>query len=145
MQYPVPQFLEEEDKIIGPLSLKQFAFIFLPGLLILSIFRIAGLGIIFFVLALPIGLGGIAIAFGMFNGKHVYDLAPVLISFLRSPKIMVFHKIDNDDSLTRITPTEAPKALTPADLEEPQSKLRKLSMLLDQKNEEEYDILNVKR
>jgi hypothetical protein len=145
MQFAVPQFLDEEDKIFGPLSLKQFGFIFVPGLIILAIFRIFGIGIIFFTLSLPVGLAGIGIAFGMFNGKHVYDLGPVLFSYLRAPKMMIFHKIDNDDSLVTIKPVEAVASNPNADFEESQSKLRKLSLLLDQKNQEEYDLLNSKR
>ncbi len=34
MQFPVPQFTEVEDKIIGPLTLKQFGIIFGVGVII---------------------------------------------------------------------------------------------------------------
>jgi hypothetical protein len=34
MQYPVPQFTDVEDRIIGPLTLKQFGIIFGAGVVI---------------------------------------------------------------------------------------------------------------
>jgi hypothetical protein len=127
------------------LSFKQFGFIFAPVLLSLLVFRIFGLGIVFFVLAIPIMLSGIAIAFGVFNGKHIYEMAPMLISYIRTPKVMIFRKANVEESFAtvqNINPAEAAGKSTV--LEAPQSRLKQLALMLDQKNQEEYDILNKK-
>lgn len=145
MQFAVPQFLDEENKIFGPLSFKQFGFVFAAVLLSLAIFRIFGLGIIFFVLSIPIVLAAIAIAFGSFNGKHIYEMAPMLISYLRTPKIMIFRKGNVEESFATVQSINPAGAVGKSTvLEAPQSRLKQLAMVLDQKNQEEYDILNKK-
>ena len=143
MQYPVPQFLDEEDKIFGPLSLKQFGFVFVGGLICLALYRILGLNFFFFIIAIPIALASIGIAFAVFNGKHVYDMGPVLFGYIRTPKMMVFRKTDNDNSFAAVEHIEPakPEGVSSV-LEAPQSKLKNLALMLDQKNQEEYEILN---
>ena len=73
MEYQVPQFIEVEDKIIGPLTLRQF--IYVAGT--------AGLCIIFFfylnfvfalILALPVIGFGAALAFYKINGKPLIEV-----------------------------------------------------------------------
>lgn len=68
MQFQVPQFIEVEDKIIGPLTLKQFLY-FLGG---------AGSAFILWrflplYLSAPLGLGALAVSFafamGQWNGR----------------------------------------------------------------------------
>ncbi len=68
MEYQVPQFIEVEDKIVGPLTLKQF--IYLAGS--------AGLVVLFFaylplwlgaLLSIPVAVLGAALSFYKMNGK----------------------------------------------------------------------------
>ncbi|GAC1413392.1 MAG: hypothetical protein NVSMB66_5240 [Candidatus Doudnabacteria bacterium] len=148
MQFPVPQFLDVEDKIIGPFSLKQFGFVFGGGLLVVAIFKIFGFGPVFIVLGFPIALLTLFLSFGNFNGKKVYEAVPIFIKFLTAPKTMVFQKegsvsdlnigpitIEQIQSMSAKTQPQAP-------IESAQSQLKKLSRLLDQKNNEEKEIIN---
>ena len=68
MEYQVPQFIEVEDKIIGPLTLKQF--IYVAGAAGICIVFFAYLPPIFaFILAAPVAGFAAALAFYKINGK----------------------------------------------------------------------------
>jgi hypothetical protein len=151
MQYPVPQFLDVEDKIIGPFGLKQFGFIFGGGLIVVAIFRIFQFGLVFFALGMPIGLLTLFLAFGNFNGKKVYEAIPIFIKFIGAPKAMVFQKERNTDDLNigpitmeQMQAINANQKISNIPVESAQSQLKRLSRLLDQKNQEEVEIINKK-
>lgn len=93
MQYQVPQFIEVEDRIIGPLTLKQF--IYLAGS--------AGLCVVFFfnlpfvvalLLGLPVaGLGG-ALAFYKVNGKPFIEILEAGFNYLFGKKLFLWRRHD---------------------------------------------------
>ncbi len=145
MQYPVPQFIDVEDKIIGPFTLKQFGFIFGGGILIVGIFKLLGTGFLFFIFAVPIGIASAILAFGSFNGRRMYDAIPVLFKFVSSDKLYIFKQKKNfDDIDVQPITAELFKKSQPVEavIEEPvQSKLKRLSMLLDSKNREEFETI----
>lgn len=148
MQVPVPQFIDVEDKIFGPFTLKQFGFIFGGGLLIAALFRIFQFGFVFFILSLPVAIITIGISFGRFNGRYIYNTFPIFISFFISPKIFIFHR--QKASIDNVVISSAPAAGSsaknePKDLESPRSRLKKLSMLLDQKNQEELQTFKIQK
>src|SRR3989344_4540236 len=95
MEYQVPQFIEVEDKIIGPLTLKQF--IYLAGA--------AGLCVVFFVylptflafvLAAPgAGLAS-ALAFYKVNGKSFIEILEAGFNYYIGAKLFLWkHKDPN--------------------------------------------------
>lgn len=145
MQFPVPQFIDVEDKIIGPFTLKQFGFIFGAGIIILGLFKLLGTGIIFYLLALPIAGVAAILAFASFNGRKLYNFLPVMLKFLRSDKVLVFQQRGSDEQISvkpldaetfsAITAEQAPEAPQ----ESAQSKLRRIALALDQKNQEEFE------
>lgn len=74
-QYQVPQFIETEDKIIGPLNLRQFAYLMgLMGVLFILWFYIS---LFFFILvAIPVvGIPGVLLL-GRYNGR------PLIVMFI---------------------------------------------------------------
>ena len=52
MQFAVPQFTDVEDKLIGPLTLKQFLMMLATGGVLLFFWSLFGFGIIFFLFGL---------------------------------------------------------------------------------------------
>lgn len=73
MEYQVPQFIEVEDKLIGPLTLRQF--IYLAGAAGLCVIFFAYLPIIFAILfALPVAGFATALAFYKINGKPFLEV-----------------------------------------------------------------------
>src|SRR5579884_2136211 len=136
MQFPVPQFIDVEDKIIGPLTLKQLGLLFGGGILIAFLFKLLYLTFFFFILALPLIIATTAVTFGSFNGKKIYDQLPMLFNYLTAPKVMVFNReVQNVSEITAMKREEVKPVAAPLDDEVP-SKLKKLSMVLEQKNME---------
>jgi len=89
MQFQIPQFIETEDKVIGPLTLKQFGYIGGAAIVVFLLFYILN-----FLLWLLIALlfGGIAssLAFVKVNGRPLMVYASSLMGSIWSPKIYVF-------------------------------------------------------
>ena len=89
MEYQVPQFIEVEDKLIGPLTLKQF--IYLAGA--------AGLCVVFFsflptlaavVLSIPVVAFGTALSFYRVNGKPFIEVIEAGFNYFTSKKLMLW-------------------------------------------------------
>ena len=92
MQYPVPQFTEVEDRLIGPLSIKQFFIVFYGrDTYIRRLFgnkeRLGARDFIF-----NFGVPALALAFAKINGRPVYKQLSFLLQFFTAPRKMVFHK-----------------------------------------------------
>lgn len=143
MQYSVPQFVEVEDKIIGPLTLKQFLILLGGGLielLLYSIFKGAVAILIFLSLPNVVFFG--YLAFGKLNGRPIMSSLPSVARFSKSPKIWVFDRTgEKTISLSRKkTPIE--EKLTLANPQAVGSQLKRLAYLLDQKTAEEDRIIH---
>ena len=89
MQYEVPQFIDIEDKIFGPLTFKQFAY--LAGA--------AGIAVLFFtllpaflafLLALPFIALALALAFYKINSKPFIEVMEHAISYFFSNKLYLW-------------------------------------------------------
>ena len=90
MQFQVPQFIETEDKIVGPLSLKQFLYVATAGGLSLFLyFIIASIGIW---IACSLFLVGIALALGFvkYEGQSLPQLILNALFFIWQPKMYVW-------------------------------------------------------
>lgn len=140
MQYSLPQFIEVEDKIIGPLTLKQFLILLGGGLLCLFYWALFNVGTLFFILTLPT-IGVFAyIAFGQFNGRPVLANVPGAIKFLSTPRVRLFQR--TGERALAIVKKAPPKVAAPEVPTEPlASRLRRLAYLLDQKAAEEERLI----
>jgi hypothetical protein len=145
MQFAVPQFTEVEDKLIGPLTLKQFLVILASGAVIMFFYSIFGINIFFFIFAIPLGILGLALAFGKFNGRPLFGYIGAFIAYLSRPQVRVFKREEVTVSMTFKTEKKAEPIVVDKTIEEPnQSRLKKLAYLLDQKTAEEKELLDRK-
>ena len=132
MRFQVPQFIEVESKIFGPLTLKQF--IYLAG----------GAGIIFLLyvslpfflmilLALPIGALSLALAFYKVNNQPFIKLIESALHYSSSPKIYIWKKreIKKREEKKETEKTSAPIYVPKLT----KSKLKDLAWSLDIKEE----------
>jgi len=94
MRFQVPQFIEVEDKLFGPLTFKQF--IYVAGG--------AGLSVIIFlflptflaiIMALPIVLFAAALAFYKVNGKPFVNVVEAFVKYTLTNKLYIWKKTDN--------------------------------------------------
>lgn len=139
MQYAVPQFTDVEDKLIGPLTLKQFLTLLATGGVILFFWSLLGVSLFFFVFAVPTGLLGLGLAFGKFQGRGLYAYASPFFSFVSKPQSRIF-KREEPSVVIKVQKKET--KIKGKALEEPaESRLKKLAYLLDQKVKEEEELI----
>ena len=145
MQFAVPQFIDVEDKLIGPFTLKQFGIVFGVGIIDVLMYKVFGFGFIFILFGVPIALIGIVVAFVPFNGRQLYQTIPLFINFLSKPRVFVFrHVAPSVESMHLSGKTNKKTSqleTAAASLENSQSALKRLSLSLDQKTQEESDLI----
>lgn len=141
MQYSVPQFVDVEDKIIGPLTLKQFLTLLVGSVFCFIYWSIFGGGGVFIFLSL-ITLGAFgALAFVKFNGRPLTANIFSIFQFFLSSKTRVFQKIGErafEMPAKKIQQTEEAKP----GAETTESRLNKLAYFLDQKVAEEERLIH---
>ena len=90
MQFQVPQFIDTEDKIVGPLSIKQFAYAAGIAALLAVLFPLLEfwLWMIFFTI-----FGGFAavLIFGRFNGRPITVLFRALFESIWAPSVYKYY------------------------------------------------------
>jgi hypothetical protein len=90
-QFIVPQFIDVEDKILGPITTRQFIILLVVGIVVFLSFRFGDLAL--FVVSLIIfGIGGLTIAFVKVNGQGFHYFLLNMIQTLRRPSRRVWHK-----------------------------------------------------
>jgi len=94
MQFTVPQFIEHEAKIFGPLTFKQFIFIGVSGAVCFALYFSIGKTNFFLFLVLSIMILGIgtALAFLKIGGRNLPTILKNFLSFLVAPKIYLWQR-----------------------------------------------------
>ncbi len=90
-QFEVPQFIDLESKVVGPLTLKQFAFIAAPALVCFFLFftLTTFLWVLVVVVFMSVGL---AFAFIKINGRPLYVLAFLAVQYFWKPKLFLWRR-----------------------------------------------------
>ncbi|MBI3115695.1 MAG: PrgI family protein [Candidatus Kerfeldbacteria bacterium] len=135
LQFIVPQFIDVEDKIIGPISVRQFVLFLVGGAVVVLdyqlLYRATGNFIFFILSALVIVALTFTFAFAKVNGQQFHKfLLNVLIS-TKYPGLRVWNKdVNRIDYIRKVepaapaAPTYTKKALTP-------TKLTQISLVVD--------------
>src|SRR3989344_7520750 len=139
MQYAVPQFTDVEDKLIGPLTLKQFLMVMATGGIDLFFWSVLQFSVFFFLFALPVTLIGLAMTFAKFNGRPMYGYLGSFIGFVTKPQARVFRR-EEPNVVIKMEKSQ-PKVMKTVVQEPAESRLKKLAYLLDQKTAEEKELI----
>lgn len=91
MQFQVPQFIETEDKIIGPLTLKQFMYVAIGFGLSFASYFIFSLWL-FILLAAFVNSITLSLAFAKINGIPLPTIAASALSYFWKPKFYLWKK-----------------------------------------------------
>ena len=89
MRYQVPQFIEIEDKIFGPLTLKQFLYIAGGGGICLIFFTIMPLFLVV-ILGIPVMAFAVALAFFEVNGRPLIVAVEHAFSYTLGSKLYLW-------------------------------------------------------
>ena len=99
MQFKVPQFIDMEDKVFGPLTFKQFVYI--AGGAGLAYLAWHFLPTIFGIVVAPaIALFAGALAFMKYNDKPFINVVESFISFYSRSRLYLWHKDSNRNNAT---------------------------------------------
>lgn len=131
-QYQVPQFIEVEDKIFGPLTLKQFIYLAGSGGLALLCFTLLPLLIALPFAGIALGIGA-SFAFYKVNGRPLIVAAEHGFSYLLGNKLYLWKQRQPEQQVQQAQKTADPSTLTVPRLS--QSRLKDLSWSLNIKDQ----------
>ncbi len=95
MRYQVPQFIDVEDKIFGPLTFKQFIYV-VGGAGICVMLFIFLPRFIAIILSLPVALFAAALAFYKVNNRPFVIAAEAFVKYLFTNKLYIWRKMDRE-------------------------------------------------
>jgi len=93
MRFTVPQFIEHEAKIVGPLTFKQFVFFFIAGAICFALYFIVPFSI-FLTASIVLGGGAIVLAFLRIGGRPLPTILGNFLKFSVSPKMFIWSKVE---------------------------------------------------
>jgi len=88
-QFTVPQFIDVEDKIIGPITVRQFLLLVVGGLIIFLEFKLSDIAL-FIILAIPTFTVVAVFAFVKINSVAFHYFMLNMIQTLKKPKLRVW-------------------------------------------------------
>lgn len=132
MQFKVPQNIDMQDRVVGPLTLIQFLYLLVGGILIYFFFTtIAPVDpTLFLILSTPVFLLSFSLAFLKVQDQPFGRFVVAFVFFLFRPKSRRWHKAGQDPELI-ITPDKPKKAAAVAHKTIDKSQLEQLTQVLD--------------
>lgn len=136
-QYKVPQNVESEDKLVGPLSMKQFIYAIIGigwGFLIWRILQPGGVAAIPIMILLIVPVSGfmMMLAFGRREEQSFENYLIAMIRFQVVPRKRIWLKDDyKGEVIIDAPPPPKPKVMTSADLDKVHSRLQQLALVVD--------------
>lgn len=131
-QFVVPQFIEVEDKIFGPITTRQFIILLVAGLILFIAFKLADTALFIFLAAV---IGGLAliIAFVKINGQPFHYFLLNMVQTARRPSRRIWAKTFSKEELqesirsAKVEVVEVPKAVSRMSY----SRIRDLSLIVN--------------
>ncbi|NTU98532.1 PrgI family protein [Candidatus Falkowbacteria bacterium] len=96
-QFTVPQFIDVEDKIIGPITTRQFIIIFASCLIMAILYRLFDFAA-FITFSLIVFVCMVVLAFVKVNGRPFHYFLLNVIQTFKRPSLRVWLKVDNMES-----------------------------------------------
>lgn len=117
MRFEVPQFIEIEDKIFGPLTWRQF--LYLGGGVGMAVVMFFMLPLIFFIIfGIPLALLAGALSFYPVNNRPFSYFLESVINYVSGPKLYLWRKkegfVYHDNAHDLQNPIETPTLVRPS-------------------------------
>ncbi|PIR37274.1 MAG: hypothetical protein COV34_03570 [Candidatus Zambryskibacteria bacterium CG10_big_fil_rev_8_21_14_0_10_42_12] len=110
MRFQTPQFIDIEDKIIGPLTIKQFVYLAGGAGLCFALYRFLPL-FLAIILIIPVATLAGALAFYKVNNKGFVNLLEAMVRFVLNSKLYIWKKSEKKPQKTATTPSVSPTSL----------------------------------
>lgn len=127
MKYQVPQFIEVEDKVVGPLTIRQFVYLVGGGGMCFIAYTYLPLIIALILIALIVSLS-LALAFYKINNKPFIDMLESAFTFYTKQNLYIWKKEEKQVKKSEVEQPAARQVFVPKLSE---SKLKELSWSLD--------------
>lgn len=102
MLFNVPQYIDVEDKVAGPLTAKQLGWLFLMGGILVVMWLMITNKVVFFVGAIPVVFIFVSLAFVRPYGQTLISFVMAGIGFFIMPKIYVWKRTVQASQLPNI-------------------------------------------
>ena len=137
MRFTVPQFIEHEAKIVGPLTFKQFIFIGMASAIAFLLYFSVPFSIFLTASIILVG-GAAALAFLKIGGRSLPIILANILKFTASPKIYLWKKKEEAVEIYKKSEQPAPASATEEEEELPlkiaeKSQLKKLRTKIETK------------
>lgn len=132
MRYVVPQFIDVEDKIIGPLTTRQFLILLVTAFVMFIEYKLADFTLFLLIGISTLIIGGI-FAFFRVNGQPFHYFLLNMVQTFRRPSLRVWDKEYTDSELLDIIKRPPPPPPPPRIRKEPlaATKLTELSLVVN--------------
>lgn len=133
MQFQVPQNIDLEDKIVGPLTLTQFLYLLGGGLIDYILFQSLGRDYfaLFVVIGVPIALLALGLAFLKIQDQPLSNFVSAGLVYLSRPKIRLWQRLENYQPILVDPPKIKKKEEVPVSKKLDKSQLEQLAYTLD--------------
>lgn len=101
-QFVVPQFIDVEDKVIGPITVRQFITLLIGGGLDFIAFKLADFSLFIFSFVI-ISVATFFIAFIKINGRPLHYFVLNVLQTSRKPRLRVWQKLFSNVELKEYT------------------------------------------
>ena len=112
MQYQVPQFIETEDKVVGPFSIRQFVYVGIAGMISAVFYFLLQTWLFFIVAVILIG-GALALSFVKINGRPLMKVGLSAFNFYWKPQTYVWKPDHPIETQQKPTPVAEERVLPP--------------------------------
>ncbi|MDP3900389.1 MAG: PrgI family protein [bacterium] len=89
-QFNVPQFIDVEDKVIGPITARQFVILLFSAMCSGIAYALFPFGFFIFATVIAFGLGGV-LSFVKINGRPFHFFVVNVIQTMKKPKVRVWN------------------------------------------------------
>ena len=91
MKFKVPQFIEVEDKVIGPFTLKQFLYMAVGGGILFALWFAVSIPV-FIIIAIPLIALVLTFVFYKVNGRSFSAFLVSLLDYFTKPRLYIWKK-----------------------------------------------------
>ncbi|MBP9828337.1 PrgI family protein [Patescibacteria group bacterium] len=132
-QFVVPQFLDIEPKIFGPITLRQFVIMMAVILIEFILYRIFLNLIVLLALGIPILAAGVTFAFAKVNGQPFHYVVLSIIQTIRRPGVRVWDKSLTDEDIRHFMKKDTTPPPAPPSSKRPleRSRLSELALIVN--------------
>lgn len=138
----MPQNIDLEDKIVGPLTLTQFLYVLGGGLIDYILFQSLGQQYftLFIICGAPIALIALALAFLKIQDQPLSHFITAGLVYLTKPKLRIWKRLDNYQTILTAAPEPVKKEVVEDEGRHlDRSALEQLAYTLDTSNPGQHD------